>query len=111
MHVGDLDGVSKSVGPNDWKATVTVTVHDSNDTDLSGATVIGTWSASGNGASDTCTTNGDGTCDVKSGKVSNTSTSSTTFTVDNVTNGLTYTVGDNHDPEIDSDGTSITVSQ
>jgi subtilisin family serine protease len=109
MHVGDLDGSSAPSGSK-WNATVTILVQDASEGLVSNATVSGRWS---NGASGTvsCTTNVSGLCQVtKSGL--NSKTASVTFSVTNVTMaGLTYTASANHDPDVDSNGTSITVAR
>lgn len=110
MHVGDLDGSANSQLGNRWVATVTITVHNSSETPVPNAMVNGSWSggASGGGS---CATDGSGQCSV----VSNTlkaNASSATFTINNVTlSGSSYASGSNHDPEGDSNGTVITVSQ
>jgi len=109
MHVGDLDGSSTSYwGGWIWKATVTIVVHDANHNLVTDATVSGTWSGGYSGSSE-CTTDGNGQCSVSSGNIWRWN-DSTTFTVDNVTHAtLTYQPADNHDPDSDSDGTTITV--
>ena len=107
LHVGDLDGTRASV-KNNWKATVTVTVHDAADAVVSGAVVSGSWSGGYSGAG-TCTTNPGGTCSVSSGNIPGKKTS-VTFTVTNVTqSGASYNASANHDPDGDSNGTSITI--
>ena len=111
MHVGDLDGSSSWVfGTWVWQATVTVEVHDANHNPVSDATVSGSWSG-GYSGSDQCTTNGSGRCSISTGFIWR-GNSSTTFTVDDVTHSaFTYQPADNHDPDGDSDGTSITISR
>ncbi|MEX1157387.1 MAG: hypothetical protein WEC79_00475, partial [Thermomicrobiales bacterium] len=107
LHVGDLDGSSTSLGSN-WNATVTARVHDSNEGAVSNATVTGSWST---GGSSECVTSGDGICNVTSPNLRK-RIGSTTFTVTDVTHAtLTYSPSANHDPDGDSDGTSITVSK
>ncbi len=115
VHVGDLDGTSSAVTPpppNRWRATITIVVHDAMENPVSGATVAGTWSAGDtSGQTLSCVTTGSGTCIVTSGRI-NTSIASVTFTVTSVTGaGLTYQSSGNHDPDGDSNGTSITVSR
>lgn len=108
MHVGDLDGSSNPGSRNRWDATVTITVHDASENSVLGATVNGTWSdgASGSGA---CTTNNDGLCSITKGNVKS-NASTVTFTVDSVAlSTYSYLATANHDPDGDSDGTTITV--
>jgi hypothetical protein len=103
MHVGGLAGTSAKQKGSKWKATVTITVHNDVHTLLSGATVTGSFSTGGSG---TCTTSGAGTCSITSGAL-NSNTSSTTFTVTNVTqSGYSYQPSANHNP-----GSSITVNK
>ena len=90
-----------------WQATVTITVHDTSHNLVADATVSGSWS--GGGAA-SCITDGTGQCSVTSGNIHK-NTASVTFTVDNVTDTLTYQSSDNHDPDGDSDGTQITVNK
>jgi hypothetical protein len=98
ITVSELLGKSMTVNKNFWKAEVTVTV----DPALSGAVVTGNWSNSTTIYS--VTTDGFGKCTFNSGNLSTKSTSSVTFTIQNVTlSGYTY----------DSAGseTSITISK
>ena len=108
MHVGDLDGVGLQVRSK-WEATVTITVHDQADQPLANATVAGTWSAGATGGAE-CTTDGNGQCSVVKGNLK-VDVTSVTFTVDSVTlAGYSYAPAENHDPDGDSDGTTIIVS-
>jgi hypothetical protein len=78
--------------------------------DLSNVKVGGAWS---NGASGTaaCATNSNGQCTVSKGAISKRN-GSVTFTVASVTHAtLTYNSSDNHDPDGDSNGTTITVAR
>jgi hypothetical protein len=105
MHVGDLDGTKLSMF-NSWTAQVTITVHDQNHTPLSSVTVSGNWS---NGGTSSCTTGTNGTCQVTKSRIPNTTTI-VTFSISSLSkSGYTYTSGSNHDPESDSNGTSITI--
>lgn len=109
LHVGDLDGSAVNRG-RVWDAVVTITVHDGNHDPVADAAVSGTWSAGASGSS-ACTTGSDGRCSVAKGSISK-RTGSVVFTVDNVGHGsLAYEATLNHDPDEDSDGTSITVSK
>jgi PKD repeat protein len=106
VHVGDLDATVFSRG-SQWRTTVTVTVHDHDDAGADGITVSGTWSDGiGSGS---CTTGSTGVCSLSSPRLTS-STPSATFTVTSLTGGAPYAPGSNHDPDSDSDGTSITVT-
>ena len=111
IHVGDLDRSAVVTGPGGkWSATATITVHDAGDTPVSGATVDGSWSNGGNG-SGSCVTDGAGRCDITLTGIRRNS-SSITFSVDGVTlGGFVYDAGANHDPDGDSDGTSIVIAR
>ncbi len=110
MHVGDLDRAASNVNNSFWRASVTITVHDSNENPVASATVSGSWSG-GTSGSASCTTNSSGQCTVQK-NLSKSRVSSVTFTVNNVTrSGYTYHAGANHDPDGDSNGTSITVNR
>jgi hypothetical protein len=113
MHIGDLDGTSASVNGNRWRATVTVTAHTASPhAPVSGVTLAGQWSqGDGNGRINSCTTDENGQCNVVSGRINN-AVASATFTVSSATHvSLTYQASDNHDPDSDSNGTSITVNK
>ena len=60
VHVGDLDGTA-TAARNKWNATVTITVHDSGHSPITGVAVTGVWN---DGASASCTTSADGRCAV-----------------------------------------------
>jgi serine protease AprX len=107
VHVGDLDRSSVWVTAQRWKATATITVHDRDHVAVPGAVVAGTWSG---GKSVGCTTNANGRCSVsiRYGKVK----ASARFSVTSITfTGATYAAGQNHDPDGESDGSSIVVSR
>ena len=109
FHVGDLDRQA-SKSRNTWTAKVTITVHTATHAALSGAVVTGTWS-DGSVVTVKCTTASNGKCTVTSGKLASTVTS-VTFTVTLVTKtGATYVASANHDPDNDSNGTTITVNR
>jgi hypothetical protein len=112
MHVGDLDGGSQAMGKKWWKATVVITMHDATHTPVADARVSGTWSGGVSGAV-SGTTDANGQCSVTATKIAK-SQASVTFTIDedNTTHAiLTYNPNENHDPDGDSNGISITVSQ
>jgi hypothetical protein len=109
MHVGNLDGSSAAQNRNRWRATVAITVHDANEGLLSGVAVSGTW-GNGTSGSGSCTTAADGTCSIVSSTITNQQTS-VSFTVSDLSlSGYTYQPSDNHDPEGDSNGTTITIA-
>ena len=108
MHIGDLDGVGASLGALRWRLDVTITAHDANHAPLAGAQVNGSWSS---GGSATCTTGASGTCVVTVNNLGKNRNPSVTFTVNTMTKaGYTYQASANHDPESDSNGTSITIT-
>jgi hypothetical protein len=111
-HIGDLDGEATS-DKNNWRATITILVHDNEHSPVADATVSGTWTAGASGtAGCTTTTNGSGVCTVTSRWVAK-NVGAITFTVASVGDTLPYEAADNHDDpdDGDSDGTTITVSK
>jgi hypothetical protein len=110
MHIGDLDGVSVLIDESRWYAVVAITVHDQDETPVSGATVSGSWSSGATG-SGSVITDELGQCSFTV-TILESNVSSVTFTVDDVTlTGYTYMPDNNHDPDGDSDGTTIIVNQ
>jgi subtilisin family serine protease len=109
VHVGDLDGLS-SPSRNRWDAEVIVSLHDAGELPFPGAIVSGSWSGGASG-SDSCVTDNAGQCSILlSGIKSN--VFSVTFSITDVSAGSSlYRPDDNHDPDGDSDGTSITLMQ
>ena len=109
MHCGDLDGFGSTSG-NNWKATVTVTVHDANEDPVAGASVNGQWSGGTSGTA-SGVTDSTGKVVLVSGAIGKRGTSAT-FTVTGLSLlGWSYDAGSNHDPDGDSTGTAITVSK
>jgi hypothetical protein len=109
IHVGDLDGSSSAGRGNRWNATVTVTVHGADEEPVSGANVSGSWSG-GTSGSGSCSTDGSGRCTITRNNIRN--AASVTFGVDGVTaTGAGYDADANHDPDGDSDGTTVVVLQ
>ncbi len=108
LHVGDLDGSSISSGKSNWRATVTVLVHDAAENPIADVTVKGVWSGGYSGNAQIVTdANGRATMTTANlrGKVKR-----VTFTVTSLTkSGSTYSAAANHDPDGDSNGTSIVV--
>lgn len=109
LHVGDLDGATTDQGKT-WTATVTVTVHDAAEEPVSGADLAGTWTAATGQGTAACTTGADGTCRVEFSGIHK-HDKNATYTVDDVAGELTYIADDNHDPDGDSDGSSITITR
>ena len=109
MHVGDLDGIALERGKSgNWEARVTVMIEDDGGQPVAGATVAGTWSGAA-GGNVSGVTGADGTVTLSTGKLSG--GTSVKFTVTGVTGLLSYSPGGNHDPDGDSDGTTITVER
>jgi len=107
VHVGDLDRSSKWVTTNRWRAKATIEVHDAAHAPIVGALVTGVWTG---GTTVTCTTDATGRCTVN--KRFPRSRASALFTVTLVqSTGYGYRATDNHDAEVDSNGTKITVSR
>jgi hypothetical protein len=110
IHVGDLDATKSTINKNFWRTSVTIALHDANEAPISGATVTGTWSG-GTAGTATCTTGAAGTCSVSVPKIA-VSQPSATFAVTNVAMaGRTYNASANHDPDGDSNGTTIAVTK
>jgi PKD repeat protein len=110
MHVGDLDGSLANANKKFWWAEVTITVHDQAENPVLEATVTGAWSG-GVAGSGTCLTDATGTCSVLSDKIGQ-SEPSVTFTLDSLSHAaLPYAPSANHDPDGDSDGSSLVVSR
>ncbi len=105
VHVSDLDGSTDTFNRGRWRATVTVTVMDDAGAVVSGAAVT----VDQDGRTVSCTTSQAGTCTVRSRRLASTVTSAT-FTVTSVSaSGYTYDPLSNHDPDGDSNGTTIVV--
>ncbi len=106
VHVADLDSQTRKVGGK-VKIAVDVLVHDAAHNPVAGATVSGSWSAASGATS--CVTGANGSCVVETTPLA--PGGSVTFTVGGIAySGATYEAGLNHDPDGDSNGTSITVS-
>jgi subtilisin family serine protease len=108
MRVGDLDGAASPAGRNRWDATVTVLIHDAAENVVSGATVSAAWSGGVSG-SGSCVTDGTGACTITESNIKG-NVGSVVLIVDAVSHpALVYEPAANHDPDGDSDGTSITI--
>ena len=109
-HVGDLEPSSSPDSRNRWSATVSVTVHDTNETLIAGAKVGGSWS-NGVSGSGTCFTDSAGKCSLSKSNIKG-NVGSVTFTIDSISHAsLSYLPSANHDSDGDSNGTSIQVSK
>ena len=107
MHIGDLDRASTSQSGS-WTGRATIAVHDDNHNPVANATVSGSWGTSGAGS---CTTSASGQCTASQPGIPM-KTANVTFTVVNVTHAtMTYKPTNNHDPDADSNGTTISVSK
>jgi PKD repeat protein len=110
MHAGDLDGATSSGQAGKWNATVTITAHTSAHATIAGVTISVTWSGGASG-SGSCVTDASGKCNVTLNNIRKTATS-VTFTVNGMTlSGYVYSSAANHDPDGDSNGTTITVAK
>jgi subtilisin family serine protease len=108
LHIGDLDGSSVQVNRKNWGATLILMVQDAGENPISSATVSGIWSGGYSGSA-SCTTNPSGMCQVDSGNIK-TDFASVNYTVKSITHPSgSYDASANHDPDGDSDGTSITI--
>ena len=109
VHVGDLDGASVSAPRNRWEASVVVSVHDSGDSAVAGVTVSGTWGGAARGGA-SCVTGVAGTCEVAKANLKGNKAEATFMVTQIDGTDVVYEAGANHDPDGDSDGTSITIS-
>ena len=108
VHVGDLDASSVISGSR-WNATVIVTVHDASNAPVPNVTVNGSW---GNGTTGTgsCTTGADGICSISRTSLK-TTVSSVSFSITGLSASVPYQSSSNHDPDGDSNGTTVIVSK
>lgn len=110
FHIGDLDRRSVLTTSTTWKAIVTIRVHNASEKPLAGVKVYVKWSNGTTGTA-SCTTNTNGVCNITKTKL-NTSITSVTLTVTNATlTSYSYSATANHDPDGDSNGTTIMVSK
>ncbi len=99
VHVDLLELKKREYEDGNWQAVIKVYVVDGDGDAVEHATVTGSWSVSGDGVKVTCDTKKNGDCDLKSGYLS--PSASTTLTVTNIEFPLyTYTPGDNEMSEI-----------
>jgi subtilisin family serine protease len=107
LHIGDLDGSSLQVNRKNWRADISLLVQDANENPVSNATVSGTWSGGYSGSA-SCVTDASGLCQVNTGNIK-TDFASVDYTIEIITHPTgSYDPTANHDPDGDSDGTSIT---
>ena len=98
MHVNKLEDKAESKDGL-WQAVVKVFVVDGDGYKIEHATVTGTWSVFGEDVKLSCDTKKNGDCDLKSGRIS--LSESTTLTVTNIEfPPYTYTPDDNVVTEI-----------
>jgi hypothetical protein len=108
MHVGDLDG--SVIDSGSWRAKVFAEVHTTSHSPISGALVAFSYSGGASGQT-SCVTGGDGRCYVLT-NLAPASSASITTTVTNVSKGgYSYGAAANHDPDGDSNGTTIVVTK
>lgn len=107
VHVGDLDGQRANNGAR-WLARVTIRVHHAaTEQGVVGATV--TVNAQGVGSRN-CVTSSAGSCQIQVNVPD--SVAQVRFSVTNIAaTGYTYDASGNHDPDGDSNGTTIVVRQ
>ncbi|HXG56599.1 MAG TPA: PKD domain-containing protein, partial [Vicinamibacterales bacterium] len=107
MHVGDLDGTSATLQKS-WTATVTIGLHAESHGPAEGVTVSGAWN---DGSSGTCTIDSAGRCQLSRSGIPRTA-STASFTVTSANHSLfVVKPAGNHDPDGDSNGTTITVKR
>jgi large repetitive protein len=107
LHSGDLDATAAKL-KNTWTAAVTIAAHDSTHGLASGVTVRGSWST---GQTGSCVTSAAGRCTLTSPQLAR-KVGSITFTVTTVVGtGRSYNASLNHDPDGDSNGSSIVVTR
>jgi hypothetical protein len=105
MHLGDLEG-SSTAAQKWWSANVTIGFHTGSHGGAAGVTVTGVWD---DGAAGTCTTDGSGRYSLSRGATPP-KMSSVTFTVTGATHSsFVFSPGANHDPDSDSNGTTIVI--
>ncbi len=111
LHVGDLDGQNSVANATRWRALVIILVHDNNHNPMPGVRVSGVWNHEP-GNITACTTNSVGSCIISRNNLLFASDPAVTFSVTDVAlAAYTYDSGQNHDPDGDSDGTTIVIVQ
>jgi serine protease AprX len=107
MHVGDLDATAVQSAAKQWTATVSISVHDAAHAPLAGVVVRATWQG---GATGSCTTNSSGVCSLAH-KFRNAAATRWLRVAGLSRSGYSYDATANHDPDGESNGTTITVSR
>jgi subtilisin family serine protease len=111
LHVRDIDGDGKKSRRGKWQANVTVMLHDFDEHKVRRAEVEATWTTSKGTSTAKCRIKRGGTCKFRSPSFGK-GVSNVTFSVTDIShNSLTYSVGDNHDPDEDSDGTTLVIDK
>ncbi len=108
VHVGDLDGTATLArNKKSWTATVTIVVHNIDHTPQNAVTVRGDWGGGAAGAA-SCVTDASGSCQIVSANLAAKKVSSVSFSVSAIDSaGALYAPNDNHDPDGDTNGTTI----
>jgi hypothetical protein len=110
IHISDLDGSVGWVTSRRWQATVVIAVANNLGEPVADATVTATWTGKNTPVTETCTTSGNGQCQLV--ERAGAGVSSLTLTVDNISHAsLSYDPTANSDPDPDSDGSDITVTR
>jgi hypothetical protein len=108
--VGDIDGNSFKLRRSSWRATVTVLVHDESENPRPDVTVRGNWGGGYSGSAQ-IVTDANGIATMSTARIRG-RVKSVTFTVSSLTKtGSTYDSVYNHDPDGDSNGTTILVER
>jgi len=107
VHVGDIDAFP-SRNTSNWSIRIRVYVDSQTHSALQNVTVRGSWD---NGTVQSCISNRTGYCEMSLVAISLT-VPTRTFTITSLTvTGRTYLPAMNHDPDADSNGTSIAVNR
>ena len=106
MHIGDLDASAQRVNAKWWDAGAYVTVHDANHAALANATVTTLFST---GEIASCTSDAVGRCRLSAWEPPN-KMSNLSMTIQSITRlGFVYQPASNHDPDGDSNGTTLRI--
>lgn len=111
--ISDLDGIGASTSTYYWQASVTATVVDNNGQPVNDATVFGSWKGTSTNYG-SCITDISGSCTMVASNIAVDffSPKSVQYVVKSIIHAtLSYDASANNDPDGDSDGTTITISQ